>query len=229
MHAKTLILYIEDDDQLGALTCRMLEEYGYLVHWAKDGQEGMEKLDKESYRLCIVDIMMPRLDGYSFAERLRGKGIHIPIIFLSARVLPQDIVKGFESGGNDYMRKPFSMEELDARIRNLLLSVASVKTPSADIIPIGKYLFRYTSFELQLDGHSVTLSPRLAQLLYKLVTNEHKMLDKKEVLLEFWGDDNFFNGRSLDVFISKLRKLLSGDEGLQIVNIRSVGYKLLMR
>jgi DNA-binding response OmpR family regulator len=227
MTARARVLYLEDDETLGALTREMLEQAGFSVEWLRNGEVGLQRVRAESFDICVVDIMMPRLDGYSFVKTLRDASSDLPVVFLSARVLTDDILKGFEIGGDDYMRKPFSVEELVARMRRLL-GQRSKQEPELKLIPVGRYNFHYNLLELRLDGVVTQLSPRSAELLYRIATNRDRILPKRETLLELWGDDSFFNGRSLDVFISKLRKQLGGDPGIRIVNIRSIGYKLIV-
>lgn len=226
MTAKPRILYIEDDEALAQLTCEMLGKAGYQADHFADGQAGLAASQAGHYDLCVADIMMPRLDGYQLARSLRQSGSSMPIIFLSARVLAEDVICGFESGGNDYMRKPYSMEELLVRIRHLLGQPRQSGT-NGDMVSIGRYHFRHSTLELRFGETVLTMSPRMAYLLHKMASAPDGVLNKRDILLEVWGDDNFFNGRSLDVFISKLRKLLAEDERVRIVNIRGVGYRLI--
>lgn len=222
---KHRILYAEDDEQLGSLTSKMLKEIGYDVSWAKDGIEAENLINDKPFHLCVVDIMMPRRDGYSFTELLRKKGFKIPIIFLSARVLPEDVVKGFESGANDYIRKPYNISELNVRIKNLL-GYQSVPNNRETII-FGQFTFRYATYELSINNNTYSLTPRLAHILHKMLNSADYLLIKKDALIDIWGNDDFFSGRSFDVFISKLRKILAEDSSLKVVNIRSVGYRLI--
>lgn len=217
------ILYLEDDPHLGEITASVLQKESFEVDWVNDGKQGLKKLSSDHYDLCIVDIMLPKLDGYSFVQALREKDQVLPVIFLSARVMTEDVLKGFEVGGSDYMRKPFSIEELIARIKRLLYQ----KIVLTETLVIGKYTYNVKTLELSIDSKIVQLSDRLGEILKRLLTSNNYILDRKKTLMELWGDDSFFNGRSLDVFISKLRKLLSEDERIRIINIRGKGYRLL--
>lgn len=227
MMPKYRVLYLEDDETLGALTTDMLGQAGFLVEWLRNGEAGLQRVRAMRFDICVVDIMMPKLDGYSFVKALRSADSVLPVIFLSARVLTDDILKGFEIGGDDYIRKPFSVEELIVRMRRLL-SRGERREPEPKVISLGRYRFHHNLLELRLEGDVVQLSPRSAELLYRMATSRDRILPKRETLLELWGDDSFFNGRSMDVFISKLRKQLSGDPAVRIINIRSIGYKLII-
>lgn len=220
------ILYLEDDPHLGEITASVLQKESFEVDWVRDGKQALKKIHTEHYDICIVDIMLPKLDGYSFVQALREKNQTMPVIFLSARVMTADVLKGFEIGGNDYMRKPFSVEELIVRIKRLLYHQI-VLTEKSDILVIGKYTFNIKTMELIIDSNRIQLTDRLGEILKRLLTSNNYILDRKKTLLELWGDDSFFNGRSLDVFISRLRKLLSKDERIRIINIRGKGYRLL--
>ncbi|NIF04720.1 response regulator transcription factor [Chryseobacterium sp. Tr-659] len=226
---KPQILYLEDDPDLGEVTTDLLSRKGFTVKWVNDGAEGLEAIANHEFDLILADIMMPKLDGYTFLKQIREKGNPIPFILLSARVLTEDVLHGFSIGADDYMRKPFNLEELTARINRLLKkpSAVSIQTEKK-IITVGIYEYNPTTYKLSNKGESVSLSPRSGEVLYRLATNKDNFLPRKETLLELWGDDNFFNGRSLDVFISKLRKTLSEDSRISIINIRATGYRLII-
>ncbi len=225
--SKKHVLYLEDDHQLGELTSELLEKAGFAVTWAKDGASGLSRFREQQFSICIIDIMMPRLDGYTLVKTIRTTNALIPIIFLSARVLTDDIIKGFEIGGDDYMRKPFSIEELIVRMKRLL-NRHTVESTGQKIVTIGRYVFNYENLELKIDDHTVALSPRAAELLYRMAIDKNRTLLRRDTLLDLWGDDTFFNGRSMDVFISKIRKHLSADDRIKIINIRGMGYKLIV-
>jgi DNA-binding response OmpR family regulator len=222
-----MILYLEDEESLGSITYDMLIKNGFSVLWITNGADGLAAFNKQSFELCIVDIMMPGLDGYSFVKNVRLKDEKIPIIFLSARILAEDVVKGFALGGNDYLKKPFSVEELIARMNALLKRKAQEQTDE-QVFTIGEYTFNYTQMELSIKGKKMQLSDRTNELLYRLTKHKNNVLNRRQTLIDLWGDDHFFNARSMDVFITKIRKYLSEDANVSIVNVRGIGYKLLV-
>jgi DNA-binding response OmpR family regulator len=228
------ILLIEDETLLGKIVKESLEVRGFDMHLATDGHEGLMKYRQLNPDLIVMDIMMPEMDGISLAKEIRRNDKHIPIIFLTAKSQTTDVVKGFESGGNDYLKKPFSMDELIVRIKELLKRNAISIAPEIQIFEIGKYRFDYNKQSLfkkeeatDEKDNSQLLSHREAEILQRLCLRQNQVLERKEVLTDIWGDDNFFNARSMDVFISKLRNYLRDDPGVQIINIRGVGYKLI--
>ncbi|KXH83254.1 response regulator transcription factor [Chryseobacterium kwangjuense] len=224
---KARILYLEDDLDLGELTCEMLNREGFSVKWVNDGQEGLEAIKKQTFDMVVADIMMPKLDGYTFLKTIRDDGNNIPLILLSARVLTEDVLKGFSIGADDYIRKPFSIDELVARINRLMKNI-STPSASAKTIKIGDYEYNPYTLKLKFKEETHSLSPKAGEILYRLAGSEDGVLLRDKTLIDLWGDDNFFNGRSLDVFISKLRKLLSKDPRINILNIRAVGYRLII-
>ncbi|KMQ62797.1 hypothetical protein ACM40_05160 [Chryseobacterium sp. BLS98] len=224
---KPQILYLEDDTDLGEITADLLSRKGFSVKWLNNGTEGLEAMNNQEFDLIVADIMMPKLDGYTFLKQIRERGNSIPFILLSARVLTEDVLHGFSIGADDYIRKPFNLEELIARINRLLKVPAAIQNEKK-IIAIGNYQYNHASYKLIHNECSVSLSPRSGEILYRLATHKDHFLPRKETLLELWGDDNFFTGRSLDVFISKLRRNLSGDPRISIINIRAIGYRLII-
>lgn len=226
MNRKPKILYLEDDPNLGEITTDMLSRAGFKVQWVTNGEEGLEALNNQIFDIAVADIMMPKLDGYTFIKTLREKGNQMPIILLSARVLTEDVLKGFEIGADDYVRKPFSIEELIARVNRLLKDKSS--QTNENNFQLGDYKYNHHNYELNYNGKSIYLSSRSGQILYQFLTNKDGILSRKEVLLDLWGDDSFFNGRSLDVFISKLRRHLAADSRISIINMRGVGYRLII-
>lgn len=225
MEPKISVLYLEDDQDLGEVASLALRAEGLQVIWEKDGKDGLVKFKAHRFDACIIDIMLPGMDGYSLVKAIRALNATIPIIFLSARVLTEDVIKGFKTGGDDYMRKPFSVEELVARIQRLVQK-AAVTAAGRRAVHIGQYSYNPESNELITGDKSVYLSPRAGELLYRLATNEGRTLKRAETLIELWGDDTFFNGRSLDVFISKIRRYLADDPRIRVINIRGYGYRL---
>ncbi len=222
------LLFIEDEASLALIVKDSLEARGFEVRHAPDGEAGLRLFREQTPDVVIADVMMPKLDGFSLAEQIRRENATVPIIFLTARSQTADVVRGFELGGNDYLRKPFSMDELIVRVRALLQRAPVVVAPAGPLT-IGNYSFDYPRQCLtHADGTTETLSSREAELLKRLYDQRNQILERTAVLRELWGDDTFFNGRSLDVFITRLRRYLRLDPRLQIVNVRGIGYKLLV-
>lgn len=224
------ILLIEDEAALGLIVKDSLEARGFRVQLAPDGEAGWRLYRQQPPDLVVADVMLPRLDGFSLAGRIRETNPTVPIIFLTARSQPADVVRGFELGGNDYLRKPFSMDELIVRIKAQLgRPLATAPPPAVTPVLIGRYAFDPTRQRLQLDnGPEISLSHREAELLRHLYEQRNQVLERAPVLRALWGDDSFFNGRSLDVFITRLRRHLKDDSRVQIINVRGIGYKLIL-
>jgi DNA-binding response OmpR family regulator len=225
MPSKIKIILAEDEPALALIIKESLETRSFEVTHCKDGEEAFEAFTKQKTDLLVLDVMMPKKDGFSVAKDIRKLNKKIPIIFLTAKSQTQDVVDGFQYGGNDYLKKPFSMEELIVRIHALLGRNYFEKTEE-DIL-IGSYIFNLTKQTLQFSETIISLTHREAELLYLLSENKNDILDRSVVLKKIWGDDDFFNGRSLDVFITKLRKKLSLDPNIYILNVRNQGYKLI--
>jgi len=221
------VLFIEDEPALGMIVKDSLIYRGFEVLYAANGADGLEQFRLHQPDIVVADIMMPDMDGFTMAEQIRRDDPHTPIMFLTARSQTSDVVRGFELGGNDYLKKPFSLDELVARI-NALLRVGGSRTNANGTLKIGRYLFDPAKQKLSVDDREVTLSHREAELLRRLYQQRNEVLGRSEVLTELWGDDSFFNGRSLDVFITKLRRYLREDPKIQIINIRGRGYKLVL-
>ena len=225
MDSLTKILLAEDEPALGQIVKESLETKGFQVLFCKDGADALEVYYKEKPQLLVLDVMMPKKDGFSLAREIRMQDEHIPIIFLTAKSQTQDVVEGFTLGGNDYLKKPFSMEELIVRIKNLL---HQINNDEAEEVKIGEYNFMFKRQTLQYKIEDpIKLTHRETHLLYHLNNNKNKVLDRSIILKKLWGDDDFFNARSMDVFITKLRKKLKKDENIQIINVRGYGYKLV--
>ncbi len=225
MTNKTKILYVEDDIYLSYVTKDNLELKGYAIVWVKDGVEALEAFREETFDLCILDIMLPRLDGFSVAEAIRKENQDIPILFLSAKTLKEDKIKGFTLGGDDYITKPFSIEELVLKIEVFLKrsKVQQTETHSS-IAELGKFYFDFDNLELSDRETATRLTLREAELLHLFCQNKNKLLKKEEILNSLWKDDSYFLSRSLDVFVSRLRKLLKNDQRLKIETIHGVGF-----
>jgi DNA-binding response OmpR family regulator len=225
-----LLLLAEDEDVLGLLVKEALELIpGFKVEWVKDGEAAIHCFSTLEPDICILDVMMPVKDGYTVAEEIRKINEQVPILFLTARAQSADVVKGFKSGGNDYLKKPFSIEELVVRINELLRrsNQAAGKEMPQQVFSMGKYKFSPSTQILSCEEAKFNLTNRESQLLRELVIHRNRILDRKKILLQLWGDDNSFNARSMDVFIAKLRKYLVHDPALSIVNVRGYGYKFI--
>lgn len=225
MNTKIKILLAEDEPSLGQIIKESLETRNFEVLLCEDGEIAYKTYKTESPLLLVLDVMMPKKDGFTLAKEIREENSEIPIIFLTAKSQTNDVVEGFNLGGNDYLKKPFSMEELIVRINSLLKRAK--KDENTERMAIGNYIFNLKKQTLQLNEVIETLTHRESQLLFHLVTNKNQVLDRSFILKKLWGDDDFFNARSMDVFISKLRKKLKGDSTIQILNIRGYGYKLI--
>lgn len=221
------ILLVEDELSLALIVQDNLESRGFRVVHAADGQAGLALFRQSQPDLVLADVMMPVLDGFAFAEQLRREHVTVPIIFLTARGQTADVVRGFELGGSDYVRKPFSIDELVVRIQARLKPSDQPAGPPA-VVRLGQYEFDYPHQRLHRLGHTQELTHREAQVLHHLYAQRNQVLERRAVLQALWGDDTFFNGRSLDVYITRLRRYLTADKQVQIVNIRGVGYKLML-
>jgi DNA-binding response OmpR family regulator len=222
------VLLIEDEPSLGLIVKDSLESRGFTVQFAADGEEGLSLFRQQCPDIVVADVMMPKLDGFSLAEQIRKENAAVPILFLTARSQTADVVRGFELGGNDYLKKPFSMDELIVRIKAQLARQPTAVPLQSGPLAIGRYLFDHPKQKLRLGTHEETLTNREAELLKRLYDQRNQVLERGAVLRELWGDDSFFNGRSLDVFITRLRRCLKDDPQVQIVNIRGIGYKLIL-
>jgi len=218
----------EDEPFLGKIVKESLESRGYEVLWVQDGIKAYSAFRAFGPAICIFDVMMPAKDGFTLTEEIRKMNDRIPIIFLTAKALTEDVVKGFELGANDYLKKPFSMEELIVRMKALLNRTDKPGISKSEQFNIGKYRFNSSLQELTLGDKMIKLSYRESVLLKMLIEHKNDVLDRKIALDYLWGGDSFFNARSMDVFITKLRKYLKLDSNIEIVNIRGIGYKLMV-
>jgi DNA-binding response OmpR family regulator len=220
------LLYVEDELSLGKITSDTLKKNEFNVIWAKDGYEALEFLSNNKIDICVIDVMLPKLDGFKLVMEIRKNNKLLPVLFLTARVLTEDVLKGFEIGGNDYLKKPFSIEELIFRIKELVKrnNISNI----SNIYQIGRYVFNYTKMEIYLDDQKIGLTHRENEIIKRLYVNVNDVVNRSEILKELWGDDSYYNGRSLDVFMTKIRKYFSADPSILIKNIRGVGYKLII-
>ena len=224
---KIKILLAEDDTSLGFMISDQLKSDGYAVTLCSDGAEAYKKFNDGKFHLCIFDVMMPKKDGFTLAKDIRKMDSEIPILFLTAKSMTEDKVLGFKSGGDDYLTKPFSVEELQVRLTSLLkrVNIQSEETEEK-IISIGSYTFDPENFILKHSNFEKTLTKKEAQILKVLYKFKNQVIERDVVLNAVWGQDDYFVGRSLDVFITKLRKYFSEDEVIQITNIHWIGFKL---
>ncbi|MFO0436622.1 MAG: response regulator transcription factor [Sphingobacteriaceae bacterium] len=229
-NVKTKILLVEDDPSLGPLLQEYLDAKGFETKLAEDGQKGSELFFKGTYDLLLLDVMMPVKDGITLAKEIRLSDKHTPIIFLTAKSMKEDTIEGFNAGADDYITKPFSMEELLARVNAVLRR--SNKTRSTDSeevnFKVGNYNFNSEKQLLQLGGNEQKLTTKESQLLRLLCVHKNDVLDRSFALKSIWQEDNYFNGRSMDVYIAKLRKYLKDDSKVEIINIHGKGFKLLV-
>lgn len=225
MNKPIKILLAEDEPSLGQIIKESLETRNFEVLLCEDGEVAYKTYKTENPLLLVLDVMMPKKDGFTLAKEIRKENPTIPIIFLTAKSQTNDVVEGFNLGGNDYLKKPFSMEELIVRI-NSLLKRGKLEI-NLEAISIGNYVFNLKKQTLQLKDVVENLTHREAQLLYYLIKNKNQVLERSFILKKLWGNDDFFNARSMDVFITKLRKKLKDDTSIQIINVRGYGYKLI--
>ena len=233
------IMVAEDDTNTRKLMCTVLKQNGYEPVPAVDGIDALDILDRQHVDLILLDVMMPRMDGFEMVRRIRQTDKHTPVLFLTARSAINDVVEGFELGANDYLKKPFGMQELIIRIKSLAGKAFNFTEPApkeATDFEIGNYRFNPVTQRLSYTGtgaapHADTemeLSHRESEILKRLCENRNQVVNTQNVLLDLWGDDSFFNSRSLHVFITKLRHKLAQDDRIRIVNVRGIGYKLIV-
>lgn len=223
---KKRILYVEDDNTLAFLTADNLEQHYDVVHF-DNGKEAFEAFKKQEFDLCILDVMLPEMDGFELASAIRERNVEVPIIFLSAKTLKEDRIKGLRLGADDYLVKPYSIEELILKIEVFLHR--SQKQPVAKITTchIGSFTFDPVNYLVSKNGQSTQLTERESALLKLFIDNKNTILKREKILTELWGTDDYFLGRSMDVFISRLRKIFKDDETIRIENIPRVGFKLV--
>lgn len=225
---KVNILLAEDDPNLGQLLKNYLNAREYETTLITDGAQAMKVFRKEKFHICLLDVMMPELDGFTLAKGIREIDANIPIIFLTAKNLKQDVIEGFKSGADDYLTKPFSMEELIYRIEAILRRTTTrPQDARAEVYTIGRFTFDVTKQLLFYQDQTRKLTTKESELLELLCRHRNEVLERNFALKSIWIDDNYFNARSMDVYITKLRKYLSKDESVEILNIHGKGYKLL--
>jgi DNA-binding response OmpR family regulator len=221
------VLYVEDEIFLAKIVSETLQSRGYDVIMESDGAKVLSKFEVSKPDICILDVMLPNKDGFTIADEIRERNGEVPIIFLTAKSEVNDVVNGFKTGGNDYIRKPFSMEELIVRIENVLKKKQAPEAIAEEVI-IGKYIFNTKRQVLSFPGEDRKLSYRESELLKLLYENRDKIVERREILNLLWGSDSFFNSRNLDVYITKLRNYLKGDSTLEILTIKGIGYRFII-
>lgn len=230
MKPLTKILLVEDDINLGTILKEFLSVKGFEIVQAINGEEGLELFRKKKYDICLIDVMMPKMDGFTLAKKIRMADKQIPFLFLTAKAMLYDKIEGFKIGADDYVTKPFSMEELILRINAIL---KRSKIPQEEIerteFKIGSYIFNYDRRSLVSQQIEQKLTPKECELLRLLCLYENKVLERTEALTRIWRDDNYFNARSMDVYITKLRNYLKHDKSIELVNVHGTGYKLMTK
>ncbi len=227
MSNKTKILLAEDDNNLGSLLDSFIKAKGYDVELARNGKIALEKFNEGNFQFVILDVMMPEMDGFTVAKEIRSVDTKVPILFLTAKTMKEDKLEGFALGADDYLTKPFSMEELVARIEAILKRTSSTDQPINTTFTIGKFSFDPETRMLRNGDNESKLTTKENHLLKLLAKNKNEVLDRQAALRSIWGDDNYFNGRSMDVYIAKLRKILKEDNSIEIMNVHGRGFKLI--
>lgn len=221
---KYRILYAEDDETIAFLTQDSLEPHYEVVHCA-NGKSALEMFKSQLFDICLFDIMMPKLDGFELAQEIRNLNSEIPIIFISAKTLKEDRIKGLKIGADDYLIKPFSIEELILKIEIFLKRSQKIHFNSNPVHQVGNFIFDSKNYKLSHENEVITLTQRESELLKFFLENKNSVLKREEILKALWGDDDYFMGRSLDVFISRLRKIFADDASISIENLHGIGFK----
>ncbi|MFM9985811.1 MAG: response regulator transcription factor [Flavobacteriales bacterium] len=229
MKKKIKVLLCEDDPNLGSLLKDYLNAKGFETELATDGLEGGKMYKRNTYEFLILDVMMPLKDGFTLAQEIRQEDKHTPILFLTAKSMKEDTLEGFKAGADDYMTKPFSMEELLVRMNAILRRSNALPSNDGDVLTytVGRYNFDYQTQKLTIDAKDYKLTTKENELLYLLCKNKNGVMERSYALKAIWGEDSYFNGRSMDVYIAKLRKHLKEDPTVEILNIHGRGFKLL--
>lgn len=224
------VLLVDDDRNLGELLASLLESRGYDADLAITGESGFEMFNKNTYDFCVLDVVMPGMDGFELAKEIRQIDKNVPILFLSAKSLKKDKLTAFSLGADDYVTKPFTMDELIARIEAILRRTSGEKEQDVSYVAkLGNIKYNPTSRLLYVTEPPLKLTTKENQLLNLLYKNKGEVLDRQAALRAVWGDDNYFNSRSMDVYISKLRKILKGDDKIEIINVHGKGFQLIVR
>ena len=228
MGEKLSILLCEDDENLGMLLREYLNAKGYAAELYPDGEAGYKAFLTNRYDMCVLDVMMPKKDGFTLAQEIRQTNADIPIVFLTAKTLKEDVLEGFKIGADDYLTKPFSMEELTFRIEAIMRRIHGKRVKESAVYKLGRFSFDTQKQQLSIDGNVKKLTTKESELLALLCAHANEILQRDFALKTIWIDDNYFNARSMDVYITKLRKHLKEDDTLEIINIHGKGYKLIV-
>lgn len=220
------ILLVEDDPNLGIILKDFLKMEGFSVSLARDGEMGFESFSKSKYDICLLDCMMPKMDGFTLAKKIRKIDQNVPIIFLTAKSLKEDKLKGFDLGGDDYITKPFDEDELVRRINAVLKRTNATPETKELVFTIGQFIYDHSNLTLTLNGEISRITQKEGDVLYLLLQNKNNVLRREDILVNVWGENDYFMGRSLDVFITKLRKHLKLDTQIKIENVHGVGFIL---
>jgi len=226
---KPKVLYIEDEPYLGKIVSETLQQQGFDILLIADGAHVLSAFNNFQPDLCVLDIMLPNVDGYTLCKEIKAKNASMPIIFLTARSETSDLVKGFESGGTDYIKKPFSMEELIVRIHNQLNLLSGKHSPGGEERVLGKYRLSFDRYELISPTTIHKLSAREMDIIAMLTGGLNRIVERRDLLMKIWGDDSFFNSRTLDVYIRKLRAILTEDPDIELVTLKGKGYLFLVK
>ena len=224
----TRILFVEDDANLGVLLKENLENKGFETVWMRNGKEGIDAFRQQQFSLCILDVMLPVKDGFTLSQEIRAVNNEVPIIFLTARSMHEDKIHAFETGADDYITKPFSTQELYLRINAILRRTQNRSVPQLKPIPVGKYIFDYVKMTLTFGDIVKRLSSKEADLIHILVQNRNELVPRSAILTKIWGNDDYFSAKSMDVYISKIRRFFKEDAGIEILNAYGSGYKLIV-
>jgi DNA-binding response OmpR family regulator len=226
---KLKILLAEDDLNLGVLLVDYLESEGFYVRLCKDGELAQKAFEEHAFDLCLLDVMMPKLDGFTLAERIRNQDKNIPILFITAKSLKEDKLKGYDLGADDYITKPFDEEELLWKIRALIRRIPEGKNePKGEVVILGKYCFDSQNQSLSLEGNCKRITEKESEVLSYLAAHRNSVVKREDLLTNLWGENDYFLGRSLDVFITKIRKYLKDDPSVRIENVFGVGFILVV-
>lgn len=222
------VLLVEDDHNLGQLLKTYLDGKGCTTTWAQDGEEGYSAFGADLFDIILMDVMMPVKDGFTLAKEIRETDDKTPLVFLTAKSLKEDVLEGFSVGADDYITKPFTMEVLFAKIEAILRRTGEDSRPEDNVFSLGKFSFDYNHQKLVLANEEQKLTTKESELLLLLVRNKNQLLERSSALKKVWGDDSYYNGRSMDVYIAKLRKYLSADQDIEIINVHGQGFKMLV-
>ncbi len=225
------ILFVEDDTNLGMLLKENMEHKGFETVWCRDGEEGIRAFRPGQFNICILDIMLPLKDGFELSKEIRKIDPDIPFIFLTAKSIHDDRIKGFEHGCDDYITKPFSTQELYMRINAILRRSQQKDRNNGNkpgVYQIGKYVFDYTIMSLEINGQAEKLSAKECELIYMLASNINTLVNRETILKKVWGNDDYFSAKSMDVYVSKIRKRLKDDPSIEILNAYGIGFKMIV-